>query len=682
MAAMLLRRGPAPLVRIAYLVALGSLGVGWAAAATPATLAQMEGRVVRANAAEKPALLLELARELEPLDVTRALEVARQSRTTATRTVDQLEADAMIASLIRQRGDYSDAMKLSRDGLSAAATLGNDGLRAKFLFVIARTEWSLANHPASLAAFLECISLAEKTGDRVLLCDAHTGVSSVYNDTHELERMRDHVMQAIQLAEALNDGTRLGDAYKVYGNMLIAQGDRAAAREAHEKSRQIHEQAGNERGVADALQNLASIAETDRDLTTAVQDCARAAAIYQRLGLKRHLLNTERELGRVLSKQGRHAEALTHLKTSLGLAQEFGGHIAAANAYKELANAHEAAGDVRAALDAQRKFQAENDAVFNERSREQLSVLNARYDAEHRQHEIDLLRRDQAVRAAELERSRWQRYGLVAGLMLGLAALGAVISRQRLKLRSDERILAETRAAKEAAEEADRVKTRFLGIASHDIRGPLGNIVNLTSTLRHDPPDTEARNDHLDLINSEAQRVFSLVEDLITIAALETGRLELRPAALDLAAVTRDAINTLRWQADAKRQKIDFAPNSPEAGWMTGDAARLNQVVTNLLSNAIKFSPPGSRIGIELTRAAGHVLLVVRDQGAGISASDAERLFAPFGRLATHPTAGESSHGLGLSIAQEIVQRHGGKITVKSTPGEGSAFTVELPAGS
>ncbi len=666
--------------RALRIVAAAGLATGWAFAASVA-IEDLERKAVTADAAEKSAALVQLAHELEPVDVARALDIARQARSAARTPHDQLAADVLIASIVRTRGDYTEAQRLVHDGLAAAAQLGDDGLRAKFLYVSGRTEWSLGDLPASLDAFLECIRLAEKSGDRGLLCDAHAGVASVYNESHQLDRAKDHIQQAMQLAEALGDPTRLGDAYKVYGNFLIAQGDLPAARAAHERSRAIHEQAGNERGVADALQNLASLAETDHDLAAAVRDCTRAVAIYQRLGLKRHLLNAERELGRVLAKQGHTKEGIAHLKTSLTLANELGsGRTAMANAWRELATAYELAGDYRAALDAQRRFQQENDAVFSERSRQQLTSLNARYDAERREHEIDVLRRDQELKAAELERTRWQRWGLAGALVLGLAALGAIISRQRLKLRTDERIIAQTSAAKEAAEEADRVKTRFLGIASHDIRSPLGNIVNLTSILRHDTTDAETRAERLDLINSEAQRVFSLVEDLITIAALETGRLELRPASIDLAAVTREAIATLRWQADAKRQRIDLVPASAEAGWLTGDAARLNQVVANLLSNAIKFSPPGSTITLELARRDATVTLTIRDQGAGISKEDAERLFAPFGRLATHPTAGESSHGLGLSIAQEIVQRHNGRIRVESQPGRGSAFIVELPA--
>jgi signal transduction histidine kinase len=174
--------------------------------------------------------------------------------------------------------------------------------------------------------------------------------------------------------------------------------------------------------------------------------------------------------------------------------------------------------------------------------------------------------------------------------------------------------------------------------------------------------------------------VICLVDDLLATAALESGRVELRMAPMDLATVAQQVIDGMRWQADAKRQLIEFPAPPADVGLINGDVARLRQVIANLVSNAIKFSPPGETIMVTLTRDEHAVRLSVRDRGAGIPEKDIPRLFAPFQGLATHPTASESSHGLGLSIAQEIAQRHGGHLYVESQPGDGSTFTIHLPA--
>ncbi len=302
---------------------------------------------------------------------------------------------------------------------------------------------------------------------------------------------------------------------------------------------------------------------------------------------------------------------------------------------------------------------------------------------EHARQGAELRAKDAELQIAEtaLERAEAIRFALGLSLISLAVALGAIIVLQRYRLRAERLILDETRLARDAAEEADRIKTRFLGVASHDIRAPLGNIVNLTEDLRASPGNT-ASDERIDLISSEAQRVLCLVEDLLTTAALESGKLELRPAPTDLVEITSAVVDSLRWQASAKRQHLVCTPAVPAIGRLTADAARLYQVVANLVSNAIKFSPTGAMITLSFARTATHLSVSVRDEGPGLSTDDIAKLFRPFDRLGSVATAGESSHGLGLSIAHEIVRLHGGTLKVDSRPGFGATFTAELPVSS
>jgi len=650
------------------------------AGAQPApTVAELERRVASAPAAEKPAALLALSRILESIDMTRAADAARQARVTATTPRDEMLADARLATVLRRQGDYPAALALVRPGLARAIELGDDPARAELLYVSANIHWSLTDYPASIAAHQELIGLAEKIGNRYFVGRAHLGMGVIYAESQQKPKARLEAEAALRIATELGDREFQADCLNNLGNNYRGAGELDRARAAHERALAIRTQLGSRRAMADSLINLGEVERVRGDYPAALDYARRAFAIYEQLGVKRYLANTHAQFALIHRLSGRPDDALEHLRRGFVLAAELKSHVILANYHREFAAVHEARGDLKSALESQRQLAVATDATLGEKTRQQLAVLNARFDAERRQQEIALLRRDQALQAAALERAHLQRYGLIAVLALGGLAVGAIISRQRLKLRTERLVLEEARAAQRAAEEADRVKTRFLGVASHDIRGPLGNIVSLAGTLREAPTDREALAEHCDLIGSEAQRVMSLVEDLITTAALESGKLELRIAPLDLVELTRTVIAGLRWQADAKRQDIAFAAPLPGAGRLEGDAARLEQVVANLLSNAIKFSPPGQTIAVALTRTDEHVALAVRDQGAGIAVEEIARLFAPFARLATRPTAGESSHGLGLSIAQEIVRLHGGRIRVESQPGAGATFVAELP---
>ncbi len=664
-------------------------------AAAP-SVTDIEQSLRDAPTVRRSALLLALSQALGSVDAERALTAAREARQGATTARDELLADARISTLQRLRGDYADAFLTVQVALERATELGDDFARTELLLASARSHWSLGDLPATMAAHQQLIALAGKIGRRELVARGHLGLSVVYGELKDRAKAREEEETSLRIAREIGDREIESDALNNLGNNHRHLGELEDARRCHEQALAIRTEIGQRRGVGDSHINLSEVARVSRDFQLAVDHAARALAIYEQIGLPRYVANAHLQIASALRDAGKHDEALARLRTGMAIAEALRTPGLLVNYHREFAAVAVARGDWRGAYEAERSRATAADAVLGEKSRQQAVVLNARYEADRRHQEIAALRSERSRQIADLrtkeadlststaalERANAMRMALGISLLSLAVALGAIITLQRVRLRAEGRILAETRAARDAAEEADRVKTRFLGIASHDIRGPLGNIAHLTAELRDGNSRPETRTEHLDLIGSEAQRVLCLVEDLVTTAALESGKLELRPAPMDLDATTHGAIESLRWQANAKRQSIEYIPPAPGTGNVVGDSARLHQVVTNLLSNAIKFSPPGEAIAVTLSRTATAVELAVRDRGAGIEAKDVPRLFAPFSRLATLPTAGESSHGLGLSIAQEIVRCHGGTIRVESVPGAGATFIVRLPLAS
>ncbi len=656
-------------------------------------IAALEQSLRDAPTQRRSSILLSLSVALGSVDAERALEVAREARQSATTPHDELLADARISTLQRLRGDYADAYAIAQSALVRATELGEESARAELLLASARSNWSLGDVPATMAAHQDLIAHAGKLGNRLLVGRGHLGLSVVYGELKDRAKAREEEETALRIAREIGDRELESDALNNLGNNHRYAGTLDDARKYHEQALTIRAAIGNLRGVGDSHINLSEVARLARNFPLALEHAGKALAIYEQIGLPRYIANAHLQAATALRDAARYDEAQARLRTGFAIAESLRTPILLVNYHREFAALAAARGDWRAAYDAERNRAAAADAVLGEKSRQQAAALNARYDADRRQQEIARLRSERGRQIADLrtkeadlhastaalERANAMRMALGISLLSLAVALGAVIMLQRVRLRAERRVLDETRIAKESAEEADRVKTRFLGIASHDIRGPLGNIANLTAELRRTQSTGAARTEYLDLIGSEAQRVLCLVEDLVTTSALESGKLELRLAPMDLDATTRDAIESLRWQANAKRQTIEYAAVTEGTGRVTGDGARLHQVVANILSNAIKFSPPGEVISVALTRTDAQIELAVRDRGAGIEPEDVPRLFAPFQRLATHPTAGESSHGLGLSIAQEIVRRHGGTIRVESQPGAGATFIIALP---
>ncbi len=225
----------------------------------------------------------------------------------------------------------------------------------------------------------------------------------------------------------------------------------------------------------------------------------------------------------------------------------------------------------------------------------------------------------------------------------------------------------------------DQLKNRFLGVAAHDLRSPLGVLRGFLRLLRRggygeQTPDAIALLDRLDGV---CNTMLGLVNDFLDISTIESGHLELEPAPVDLADYLRERHGELRLLGSSKSIEIDLDLVEP-LPTVELDSQRIDQVLGNLIGNAIKFSQRGSTVTLGARSRGDEVAIFVADQGPGIPLAEQGGLFTG-GKTSVKPTAGERSTGLGLAIVRRLVDSHGGTIEVDSEPGRGSTFTVLLP---
>jgi signal transduction histidine kinase len=224
------------------------------------------------------------------------------------------------------------------------------------------------------------------------------------------------------------------------------------------------------------------------------------------------------------------------------------------------------------------------------------------------------------------------------------------------------------------------LKDRFLGMAAHDLRTPLSVIRGHSALLQRDLGDVlQERHLHqLSVITSSSDFMLRLVNSLLDVATIASGKLRLERQPASLAAIVRRSVTANTALAQAKDVRLELHCGSPLPE-LRLDEPRIEQVLNNLLSNAIKFSYPGGIIRIELTARDRQAVLTVGDDGPGIPPERLGDLFEWFSTGRTRGTAGEPGTGLGLAISRGIVDGHGGTITVESTPGQGATFRVTLP---
>ncbi|HEV7472803.1 MAG TPA: ATP-binding protein, partial [Pyrinomonadaceae bacterium] len=229
------------------------------------------------------------------------------------------------------------------------------------------------------------------------------------------------------------------------------------------------------------------------------------------------------------------------------------------------------------------------------------------------------------------------------------------------------------------AQEANRLKDEFLATVSHELRTPLNAVLGWTHLLRSNNLDKDARVKALETIERNARSQQQLVEDLLDVSRIITGKLRLDVRTVEPAIFIDAAIEAVRPAADAKEITIEKEIDRT-IGSMSGDPARLQQVVWNLLSNAIKFTPSGGQVKITLARLDSQIEITVSDSGQGISKAFLPLVFERFRQADMKTTRLHGGLGLGLAIARQLVELHGGTVSVQSEgENKGASFSVRLP---
>jgi signal transduction histidine kinase len=282
----------------------------------------------------------------------------------------------------------------------------------------------------------------------------------------------------------------------------------------------------------------------------------------------------------------------------------------------------------------------------------------------------------------EARRTIW--LSVAAGFLLLFASLFAIVrSASRRLVRQMRAISALEMQAREAEtlRQVDRLKDEFISGVSHELRRPLASIKGYTASLLL--PGTawseQEESEFLQVIDEEADHLSRQIDDLLAISRLGSGSLPLDREIVYLPALTEQVTRRVRSQSHLPphEYRCQFSPGFP---YVEADAQRITQVLLNLLENAAKYSPPGQPIDVIGRSEHGQISVSVVDQGPGLSAEQAQRVFEKFYRVDSGLTRATQGTGLGLALCRGVIEAHGGQITVDSAPGKGCRFTFTLPA--
>ncbi len=237
----------------------------------------------------------------------------------------------------------------------------------------------------------------------------------------------------------------------------------------------------------------------------------------------------------------------------------------------------------------------------------------------------------------------------------------------------------ELRQARDAAEAANKAKSVFLANMSHELRTPLNAILGLSQLMRRDTSLSSPQLETLEIINHSGEHLLKLINDVLEIAKIEAGKLQLEITTFDLHTMAHDMADMMRLRAQQKGLRLELDQSSQFPRYIKGDEAHLRQILVNLLGNAVKFTTEGGitlRLGVKPNKPL-HLVIEVEDTGPGITEEDQKQLFKPFVQLTEGLAQGGT--GLGLTIVRQFVELMKGRLSLESVPGKGSLFRVELP---
>jgi signal transduction histidine kinase/CheY-like chemotaxis protein len=260
-----------------------------------------------------------------------------------------------------------------------------------------------------------------------------------------------------------------------------------------------------------------------------------------------------------------------------------------------------------------------------------------------------------------------------------LGAQTAIVAERRAILAEQEGLGQRLAASVEALKSASEAKSDFLASMSHELRTPLSAILGFSELMRQEPRDGESVTvpvDWIEHIHRGGEHLLTLINDVLDLAKVEAGRLDLRPEPFDLGAAVAESLNGLRPLGERKRLELI---GSVADITVVADRGRFRQMLYNLLSNAIKYTPDGGSVRVEASEARGEVRISVVDTGVGIAPEDLGAVFEEF-RQVGDPRERQSGTGLGLALTRRLVEAHGGRVEVESERGKGSRFTLVLPA--
>ena len=574
-------------------------------------------------------------------------------------------------------GNYEKALEHYQQSLALRKALKDEKGIAKSYLNIGGVYNEIGDYPKELSSYLEVLAYYEATQDKWGLGAIYNNLGNNQKDQGNFEQALVYYEKSLTYSQASEDKPMIANTLGNIGNLYGHLGEQEKNKEYLLQALALEQELGNKEGIARSNLNLGITMAALGDYPEALAYFEQSNQIYSNQNTTIRKANINIEIGKVYLKTAQWEAALIALKKGLAIAKEKGNWVYQKAAYENLAKTYEGLNNYPKAIEYFQWYMAAKDTLLNTEKTKQLAQMAAQYEFEKSQTTMQKLRAESIEAKLEMSEKLRNR-NLLVGIALGIAFLLAglyFIFRYRQRKQA---FIAEQKRIRELLR-IDQLKDQFLANTSHELRTPLNGIIGIASSLEAgvagELPVKATEN--LQLITASGRRLSNLINDILDFSKLKNADLQLTIKPVDLYAATNIIIAMSRPLLETKPIQIinELAENMP---LVAADEDRVQQILYNLIGNAIKFTEAGT---VKVTGIVNGDFfeLTVSDTGIGIPESQQQSIFKSFVQVDGSDTRAYSGTGLGLTITQQLIELHGGQISVKSKLGEGTDFTVSFP---
>ncbi|MBL0741268.1 tetratricopeptide repeat protein [Chryseolinea lacunae] len=646
-----------------------------------------------------------LADALEPV---LAIGYSKQALGLAEETKDSkliMESLTKLGALYARTSNYEEAREVLSKAVGIGVTEKHTSLLSTVYLELSIVYVRQQKLDSARATLTKSLALKRSKEDEVNTGFVYNMLGNVAKEENNFEVASEHYIRATEIFEKFHNDDGLTQSLSNIGNIQYLLGNHDKAEAYALRCADIAVRLKRQSSIAYANRLLGRIYRKQKRFDEALKKYDVALGVYQKSGERRELGETYTNVGNIYFELQKFTVALDYyakalrikrtIPDSVGMTYDFN---ASADALFELNKPGKAIVYFDSAMLFARKkrlvslvmdgylgkskiYSAEKqyrlahenyvhyttlkDSLEKLRDEEAANELEAKYQSEKKESEINALHAENQIKTLQLEKQRTQRAYLVGVAVLSLLLIGVLFNRYRIKQRMAEKL-----------KQLDSTKSRFFANISHEFRTPLTLIISpLQKYLSQ--PEAGLPPDDIRMMHRNATRLHVLINQLLDLSRIESGKMKLQLEELDV----RRLIDTLCsvFQSQADQRGIDYLVNvnsDVAAGFVDRD--KLEKIIYNLVSNAFKFTPDGGQIVVDVSMTSV-LTLSVSDNGIGIPAHHVPFIFDRFYQVDDSPTRSTEGTGIGLALAKELAEVHRGTLQLTSTEGSGSTFTLTLP---